>query len=402
MDRKSAALPPELLPLQPGLEILRLAALVAEQETRGADDRDAGLEDADAEALRLLDEVIERAPGNLAALVERARIAARRGDVERLERSRDAVARLTDGWDDRALEQFAILEEAIDAGDLDEAARRTAFVRNVLTAQPAFQESLAAVRTPAELIAEPFDRFLVLEPPRAEPAPADRTITFVAAPAATRASSLGASATRSTASPPGRARRRSSFSPVTYQRTTEPPACPTAMLRLRAEAASAVTGVPSPPRVCPAARRFPSGVPASSGLVRNQTLTRPVESPTTSELRESTGVQVVALQDTPHPGDDVPRCLAENMDDVRACAVDREEALKDPERRALTAQRAAASGALVVDPVPWFCREECPAIIGNTPAYHDDDHITATYAQTLAPLLEERLVAALGRGEDRT
>ncbi len=55
MDRKSAALPPELLPLQPGLEILRLAALVAEQETRGADDRDAGLEDADADALRRVD-----------------------------------------------------------------------------------------------------------------------------------------------------------------------------------------------------------------------------------------------------------------------------------------------------------------------------------------------------------
>jgi tRNA nucleotidyltransferase (CCA-adding enzyme) len=55
MDRKSAALPPELQPLQPGLEILRLAALMAEQEVCGADDRDAGLEDADADALRRVD-----------------------------------------------------------------------------------------------------------------------------------------------------------------------------------------------------------------------------------------------------------------------------------------------------------------------------------------------------------
>jgi peptidoglycan/LPS O-acetylase OafA/YrhL len=122
---------------------------------------------------------------------------------------------------------------------------------------------------------------------------------------------------------------------------------------------------------------------------------------TTTELRERTGAQVVAIQDTPHPGDDVPRCLAEHEDDVQACAAGREEALKDPGRRALTAQRAAASGAVVVDPVPWFCREECPAVIGNTPAYHDDDHITATYARTLAPVLEQRLVAAL-RGDDRT
>jgi peptidoglycan/LPS O-acetylase OafA/YrhL len=119
---------------------------------------------------------------------------------------------------------------------------------------------------------------------------------------------------------------------------------------------------------------------------------------TTTELQERTGAEVVALQDTPHPGEDVPRCLAEHVDDVQECAASREKALKDPERRALTAQRAAASGAVVVDPVPWFCREECPAVIGNTPAYHDDDHITATYAEALAPLLEERLVAALRRG----
>ena len=118
---------------------------------------------------------------------------------------------------------------------------------------------------------------------------------------------------------------------------------------------------------------------------------------TTTELRERTGAEVVAIQDTPHPGEDVPRCLAEHVDDVQACAASREEALKDPERRALTAERAAAAGAVVVDPVPWFCREECPAVIGNTPAYHDDDHITATYAETLAPLLEERLADALGR-----
>jgi len=55
MDRKSAALPPELLPMQPGLEILHLAALVAEQEMLGEDDRDAGLKDVDTVALHRID-----------------------------------------------------------------------------------------------------------------------------------------------------------------------------------------------------------------------------------------------------------------------------------------------------------------------------------------------------------
>jgi tetratricopeptide (TPR) repeat protein len=40
--------------------------------------------EADTEALSLLDEIVRRAPNNLAALIERARIAARRGDEDRL------------------------------------------------------------------------------------------------------------------------------------------------------------------------------------------------------------------------------------------------------------------------------------------------------------------------------
>ena len=116
---------------------------------------------------------------------------------------------------------------------------------------------------------------------------------------------------------------------------------------------------------------------------------------TTRELREQTGAQVVQLADTPNPDTDVPTCLAENLDDVQECAVEREKALLDPERRQATARAAEEAGAVVVDPVPWFCQETCPPIIGNAPAYHDDDHISATYAAQLAPLLDERLSAAL-------
>jgi tRNA nucleotidyltransferase (CCA-adding enzyme) len=51
MDRKSAALPPELLPMQPGLEILHLAALVAEQGALEEGGLDVGLENLDTGAL---------------------------------------------------------------------------------------------------------------------------------------------------------------------------------------------------------------------------------------------------------------------------------------------------------------------------------------------------------------
>jgi hypothetical protein len=121
---------------------------------------------------------------------------------------------------------------------------------------------------------------------------------------------------------------------------------------------------------------------------------------TTRELR-ATGAEVVQLDDTPNPDTDVPTCLAAHLDEVQACAVDRDKALLDPDRRRATARAAERAGAVVVDPVPWFCRESCPPIIGNAPAYHDDDHISATYAAQLAPLLDLRLSAAMGLAASR-
>lgn len=53
MDRKFTALPPDLLPMHPGLEILRLAALVAERDEHGKGELDVGFEQADASVLRL-------------------------------------------------------------------------------------------------------------------------------------------------------------------------------------------------------------------------------------------------------------------------------------------------------------------------------------------------------------
>lgn len=122
---------------------------------------------------------------------------------------------------------------------------------------------------------------------------------------------------------------------------------------------------------------------------------------TTRELRAAGGAQVVQLADTPNPDTDVPTCLAGHLDDVQECAVARDAALLDPARRQATARAAEQAGAVVVDPVPWFCQESCPPIIGNAPAYHDDDHISATYAAQLAPLLDERLSAALALRETR-
>jgi len=135
--------------------------------------------DADVEALSLLDEIVSRAPNNLAALIERARIAARRRDGARLQSSREALAPLSGTWSDQALEQFKAFEDAVQDGRFDDVARATTFLRNVLAPVPAFRESLVAVRTPTELIAEPFNRYLTMVPPTPQPSAPDPSITYV-------------------------------------------------------------------------------------------------------------------------------------------------------------------------------------------------------------------------------
>ena len=92
-------------------------------------------------------------PTNLAVLLERARLAARMSDRARLDDSVSRVAAQADGWPDIAQEQLAALREAAAASRFPDAARATTLLRNVLARVSAFSESLAAVRTPAELIA---------------------------------------------------------------------------------------------------------------------------------------------------------------------------------------------------------------------------------------------------------
>ncbi|HEY1302182.1 MAG TPA: FG-GAP-like repeat-containing protein [Vicinamibacterales bacterium] len=138
--------------------------------------------EADNEAQGLLDELAKRAPTNLAVLIERARLAARRKDAQRLSESIDGLGRQSESWTPQAREQFAALQRAAQEGSFDDAQRTTTILRNVLARVPAFGESLRAVRSPAELIAEPFDRFLALEPVIAVPSPQDTSLAFNAEP----------------------------------------------------------------------------------------------------------------------------------------------------------------------------------------------------------------------------
>ena len=146
-----------------------------------------GTPEADAEAAALYDALVARAPANLAVLLERARLAAKAGDRARLTDSVSRVAMQADAWPAVAQEQLTALRDATAAGRFPDAARSTTLLRNVLARVPAFSESLAAVRTPSELIAAPLDRFVRLVPASARPAPADTALTFARQPLGTAA-----------------------------------------------------------------------------------------------------------------------------------------------------------------------------------------------------------------------
>jgi len=101
---------------------------------------------------------------------------------------------------------------------------------------------------------------------------------------------------------------------------------------------------------------------------------------------------VVALIDTPRSDIDVPDCLARNSQDARICAGDRASGV---ERSAAPLQSRAAEIAkptLVVDLTKMICpREACAPVIGSVLVWRDGNHLTATYARTLASALGREL-----------
>jgi hypothetical protein len=138
----------------------------------------AGGPNADEDAERQLSDILTNAPGNLAVMIERARMAAKRGQLGPLEGAVRALEPLSAGWPASAVEQFQGLKTAVSGKNFQDAARSVAFLRNVLVRVPAFRESLMAVRTPAELIADPFEAFVKMAPPSPNPSPADTGLSF--------------------------------------------------------------------------------------------------------------------------------------------------------------------------------------------------------------------------------
>jgi len=99
------------------------------------------------------------------------------------------------------------------------------------------------------------------------------------------------------------------------------------------------------------------------------------------------GLPVLAIRDTPAPGQLVPTCVAEHGDDYADCDGRRADWLPaDPVVGVIDGMHDPM--ARVVDLTDHICvGSVCHAVNGGVITYLDASHLTATYARTMAPYL---------------
>ena len=106
---------------------------------------------------------------------------------------------------------------------------------------------------------------------------------------------------------------------------------------------------------------------------------------------DSAGVRTVVLRDTPRPDIDIAECASQHTERMTKCAVDRDTALSGIGQRQADATSRLAKVHLV-DLNDAICpTDKCAAVIGGVLVYRDTNHLTATYAATLAPRLADAL-----------
>jgi hypothetical protein len=115
---------------------------------------------------------------------------------------------------------------------------------------------------------------------------------------------------------------------------------------------------------------------------------------------DSAGVRTILLRDSPRPGFDVPVCLsraAYREHPLDGCHLSRDVAV---DSGSFAAEQRAARGlshVSLVDFTDLICdTTDCPVLRDGMVVYSDDNHLTATYARSIAPGMTGRLASLMG------
>ena len=109
----------------------------------------------------------------------------------------------------------------------------------------------------------------------------------------------------------------------------------------------------------------------------------------TLERIQRAGLNAVVIRDTPASENDVPSCVSEDLGNLEACAFPQ---IHDWNIEFDKRAAEATPGVHLIDVTAEICPGElCRAVIGNALTYRDKAHLTATFARTLSPWIEEGL-----------
>lgn len=110
---------------------------------------------------------------------------------------------------------------------------------------------------------------------------------------------------------------------------------------------------------------------------------------------ERLGIPILAIRDNPWFDFNVPDCVERHGADSARCRRKRSEVLA--ERTPWSAVPAIPANVRFADYSDLFCGStDCQPVIGNVLVYFDSDHISATYARSLAPMVWADIARALG------
>lgn len=112
------------------------------------------------------------------------------------------------------------------------------------------------------------------------------------------------------------------------------------------------------------------------------------------------GIRIAAVADNPAATEESMACLTRiGGGDLGDCGTPRSDAFPIPDT--LTAAARSTPAVTLIDFSKYYCTaERCPSIIGNAIVYrdasdlHKNSHLTATFARTLAPALQDGLLRA--------
>jgi len=142
---------------------------------------------SDARFEQLMQQVLTAEPGNLAALLELSRIAAKRGEVDTLRKAVAQIAQQQKDWPAGVVQQLKQLQDTAAGPDPRAAATRSIFLRNVLMQVPQFRNDLSDLKPQPGEGAQPMLRLQRVQNPPARPAAADLAISFEIEPSNTAA-----------------------------------------------------------------------------------------------------------------------------------------------------------------------------------------------------------------------